>query len=155
MPQSTAPPSRAQKLLLDFLRDYDAACPLCGYNLKSLTRPFCPECRQELTLAVGVLRLRMRWLFFAVAPGFFSGIAACFVSIPTTAIYFEDGVIVWPLVGAVLFGWCSCAFAIMLATRRHRFLAQPPNRQRWSALLIWLIHFTTLVLLIVAMAPLI
>src|SRR5262245_57318983 len=96
--QATTPASRAQELLLDFLRDNDAACPVCGYNLKALTRPVCPECRHELTLTVGATQLRLRWLFIALAPGFFSGIAACFVCIPTTAIYFEDGFVVWPLV---------------------------------------------------------
>ncbi len=74
--------SRRQEMLLECLRDHDAACPVCGYNVRSLTRPICPECRQELVLTVGVLRLRLRWLLAAVAPGFFSGIAACFVIIP-------------------------------------------------------------------------
>ena len=51
----------------------------------------------------------------AIAPGFFSGIAACFVCIPTVAIFFEDGILIPPLVGAVLFGWLSGIFAIILA----------------------------------------
>src|SRR5262245_7579202 len=75
----------AQEMLIDFLREHDAACPLCGYNVRALTRPICPECKQELTLTVGMEkgRLGMGWLFAAVAPGFFSGIAAMFVLIPT------------------------------------------------------------------------
>src|SRR3982750_4121820 len=73
---SYAPTTRAQEMLLDFLREHEAPCPLCGYNLKALTRPICPECGQELMLAVGAARLRFGWLFTAVAPGFFSGIAA-------------------------------------------------------------------------------
>jgi len=70
--------SREQELLLEFLRDHDAACPVCSYNVRALTRPVCPECKQELMLAVGVKRLRLGWLLVAVAPGFFSGIAAVF-----------------------------------------------------------------------------
>lgn len=142
-------------MLLDFLREHDAVCPVCGYNLRALTRPVCPECRQELVLSVGVRRLGLAWLFVAVAPGFFSGIAACFVLIPTLAILFEDGVLLLPLVGGVLFGWCSGVFAIIVAVKRHRFLAQSRTRQRWFALLIWLIHLAALVLFLFAFAPLI
>ena len=42
----------ADGLLLDFVRDRDAACPRCGYNLRNLTLPRCPECRHDLVLAV-------------------------------------------------------------------------------------------------------
>ena len=144
--------SRRQEMLLECLRDHDAACPVCGYNVRSLTRPICPECRQELVLTVGVLRLRLRWLLAAVAPGFFSGIAACFVLIPTMAIFFEDGVLLLPLVGAVLFGWCSGLFAIILAAKRSRFLARSRTRQRWFALIIWMVHITAFVLLLISLA---
>src|SRR5205809_4254839 len=70
LPQiSDSPPAdRAQDLLLDFLRDHDAACPVCGYNLKTLTRPICPECGHELVLTVGTTRVRLGWLLAAVAP---------------------------------------------------------------------------------------
>ena len=142
-------------MLLDFLREHDAACPVCGYNLRALTRPVCPECRQELVLTVGVRRLGLAWLFVVIAPGFFSGIAACLVLIPTLAILFEDGILLLPLVGGVLFGWCSGVFAIIVAVRRHRFISQSRTRQRWFALLIWLIHFAALVLFFFAFAPLI
>ncbi len=145
--------SRRQEMLLELLRDHDAACPVCGYNVRSLTRPICPECRHELVLTVGVLRLRLRWLLAAVAPGFFSGIAACFVLIPTLGISFEDGVLFLPLVGAVLFGWCSGLFAIILAANRNRFLAQSGSRQRWFALIIWMVHIIAFVLLLISLAP--
>ncbi len=139
----------AQAMLLDFLRDHDAACPLCGYNLRALTRPVCPECAQELVLTVGAARLRLRWLLAAVAPGFFSGIAAFFVLIPIMGrLLFGDGR--WsPTVTAVdLFGWSSGAFAIFIGMKRTQFLAQPLARQRWWALTIWAIHIAALGLLI-------
>ncbi len=145
--------SRRQEMLLEFLRDHDAACPVCGYNVRSLTRPICPECRQEVVLTVGVLRLRLRWLLAAVAPGFFSGIAACFMLIPTMAIFFEDGVLLLPLVGAVLFGWCSALFAIILAAKSNRFLAQSRSRQRWFALILWMVHIIAFVLLLISLSP--
>ena len=143
----------AQEMLLAFLREHDADCPVCGYNVRALTRPICPECRQELALTVGTARLRMEWLFAAVAPGFFSGIAALFVLIPTLGRpLFGDGK--WePLIVALdLFGWCSGVCAIIIATKRHRFLAQPRARQRWMALAIWFIHIAALGLFILIAA---
>src|SRR5687767_8462552 len=55
---ASAPPTvqrRADEveLLLAFVRDRDAHCPRCDYNLRNLTQPVCPECREELTLSVG------------------------------------------------------------------------------------------------------
>jgi hypothetical protein len=137
-------------MLIDFLREHDAACPVCGYNVRALTRPICPECKQELTLTVGAARLRMGWLFAAVAPGFFSGIAACFMLVPIFGrLLFGDGVLMAVPIMMDLFGWCSGIFAIILAIRgRNRFLAQSPARQRWFALIIWLIHIAALGLFI-------
>jgi hypothetical protein len=139
------PPSRAQELLLEFLRDHDAHCPVCGYNVRALTRPICPECKQELVIAVGVMRLHMGWLFAALAPGFFSGIAAFFVLIPITLqLVIGNGRPEAIPIAVDLFGWCSGAFAISLATKRIRFLALSRTRQRWIAIIIWLIHIAAL-----------
>jgi hypothetical protein len=153
-PEPVAPTmSRAQEMLLDFLREHDAACSVCGYNLRALTRPVCPECRQDLTLTVGAARVRFGWLLVALAPGFFSGIAACFVAIPTVGAFIEDGVFFRPFVGAVLFGWCSGALSILLAVNRTRFIARSRSRQRWIALGIWLAHAAALGLFLLDIAP--
>jgi hypothetical protein len=144
-----APPTLRPRdvMLLDFLRQYDAPCPLCGYNLKALTQPICPECGQELTLTVGAARLRFGWLFAAVAPGFFSGIAACFLLVPIVGqLVFGDGKMSPVLNVLDLFGLCSGGLAIFIAIKRHRFLAQPRARQRALALLIWIIHVVALVM---------
>ena len=150
--------TRQQHLLLDFLNDSSPAaaepsCPVCGYNLRALTRPVCPECRHDLVLTVGVAKLRLAWLLVAMVPCFFSGIAACFIAIPTTGVFFEDGEIVWPLVGAVLFGWSSGLFAIFLAVKHRRFIAQSRTRQKWIAVIIWFIHFAALMLFFAWLAP--
>jgi hypothetical protein len=136
-------------LLLEFLRDHDAACPLCGYNLRTLRRPVCPECGQELVLTVGAARVRIGWLMAAVAPGFFSGIAAVFLLVPIVArVAFGDGRMSWPLVWIDLFGACSGAFAVALAAKRHRFLALPRATQRWWAIGIWGVHVAALGVLV-------
>ena len=150
-----APPTMtpAQVMLLDFLQEHDAACPLCGYNVRALTRPVCPECKQELTLTVGMARLRMGWLFASLAPGFFSGIAACFVLVPIMGSFLFGNQSPPILIIAVdVFGWCSGFFAILLARRRSRFLAMPLVRQRWFALTMWGIHIFALALFILLAA---
>ena len=149
---------RGQVLLLEFLREHDADCPLCGYNLRALTRPVCPECKQDLVLTVGAMRLRLGWLMLAVAPCFFSGIAACFLAIPTTGVFFEDGELIWPFIGAILFGWISGLFAILLVAGfrgrwRNRFLAKKRREQMCWAFFIWFVHFLALVTLVAAVSP--
>lgn len=140
---------RAEDLLLDFLREHDAACPVCGYNLRALTRPVCPECGQELVLTVGAARLRLGWLMAAVAPGFFSGIAAVFLLVPIVGRLVAGDGKMSPVINAVdLFGWCSGVSAIVLAARRHRFLARSRAGQRWWALCIWFVHVAALGLLL-------
>jgi hypothetical protein len=141
----------ADELLLQFLREYESPCPVCGYNLKALTKPICPECGQELKLAVGATRLRFGWLFAAVAPGFFSGIAAIFVLVPIVIIT-AIGNVRLPLriIAVDVFGWCSGVSAILLAANRQRFITQPLARQGWQALAIWLIHAAALALFIMA-----
>jgi len=141
--------SDGEVLLLAFLRGHECACPLCGYNLKGLTRPVCPECGQELVLSVGVARVRLGWLFAVVAPGFFSGIAAIFLLVPIVGrLFFGDGMMSTTLNATDLFGWCSGIFAIIIAVKRHRFLTQSQALQRRWALAIWLVHIAALVLLI-------
>lgn len=143
------PTSRTQEaLLLEFLREHDAECPSCGYNLRGLTRPVCPECRQDLVLAVGVKRLRLEWLLVAVAPGFFSGIAAVFVLVPIIGMVLNGGLYSLTLIAMDAFGWCSGAVAILLAVKRTRFLAMPRRRQRWVALSIWAVHVIAFALLL-------
>lgn len=139
----------AQDLLLEFLRGNDAPCPVCRYNLRALSRPVCPECGQELVLTVGATHLHLGWLLAALAPGFFSGIAAAFVLIAIVGrLIFGDGQMSPVLNALDLFGWTSGLGSILLARHRHRFLARPRSLQRWWALGIWLVHAAALALFI-------
>jgi hypothetical protein len=148
-PEREAATSRAQDLLLEFLREHDAPCPVCGYNLRALTRPICPECRHELALTVGAARPRLAWLLAAVAPGFFSGIAALFLLVPIVLrVVVGDGRWSTALIVLDLFGWSSGVLAIIIATRRMRFIAQPRTRQQWWAVTIWAVHVAALLLFI-------
>ncbi len=39
-------------MLHAFLRDHDAPCPVCGYNLRGVTLSVCPECECPIELGV-------------------------------------------------------------------------------------------------------
>ncbi|MEO0474543.1 MAG: hypothetical protein AAF085_01050 [Planctomycetota bacterium] len=39
--------------LLDYAATRDLACPACGYNLRMINKPVCPECGLPLKLTVG------------------------------------------------------------------------------------------------------
>lgn len=61
--------------LLAYLKDHDAACPICRYNLRGLATARCPECAAPLQLAVASPNLHLGPLVltivsFALAAGF-------------------------------------------------------------------------------------
>lgn len=55
MPHEENPDGRVSErdLLLTFIAERDVPCPACGYNLRQLTQPACPECGLTLKLSVG------------------------------------------------------------------------------------------------------
>jgi hypothetical protein len=140
--------SREQALLVEFLDNRDVPCPVCGYSLRALTFPVCPECRHELSLTVGTAHPRFGWLLAAVAPGFFSGIAAGFLLIPIVLRLVFAGGYSPTMIAVDLFGWCSGIVAVLLATRRVRFIRQSRSAQRLWTLAIWAVHVAALGLLI-------
>ena len=139
--------------LLAFLRGRDAVCPLCGYNLRDLTEPRCPECRQDLALTVGVPRLRFGWLIVTIVPSMFSGIAAGFLLIPIIGmLLFSQGERApWPVVAAEAFGWLSTITALLVLHKRYLFLRQSQAAQRTLALGAWAVHIGTFVVLVAAL----
>jgi hypothetical protein len=67
------------RALVDFLRDRDAWCPACRYNLRGLTTPRCPECGRELRLSVGATEPFLRaWIMLAVAACSAAGVGVLF-----------------------------------------------------------------------------
>ncbi len=133
--------SRAQDnvaRLLDFLRGRDVPCPLCGHNLRDLTRPLCPECCQELLLTVGVTRPRFLWFLLAVIPCAFAGIAAGLLLIPMIVQPVMGGGPPQPQIFALdALGWLSALGGLVLVRYRFAFLRQTPNRQRICTAAVW------------------
>jgi hypothetical protein len=59
-------PESGSEFLADYLSDRDHPCPGCGYNLRGLPDPVCPECRQELELTIGLAEPRMGALLLSI-----------------------------------------------------------------------------------------
>ena len=58
----------SEAAIVDYLRDRDAACPLCQYNLRGLTSSRCPECGRALQLTIGLVEPRMgAWIMAVVS----------------------------------------------------------------------------------------
>jgi hypothetical protein len=57
----------ARLWLIEYLRDRDVPCPLCGYNLRQLDSPRCPECGRDIRLSVNLAEPYLRGWITAVA----------------------------------------------------------------------------------------
>ncbi len=143
------------RMLLDFVCGRDVECPLCGYNLRDLTKTTCPECEHPLELRVGVQQLRLLAFVLAITPGIFSGVCAAVLAIVILVNFIVNQGLVgvgWPLIGLDLFGWLSGIVAVGIIFRRNKFLARRQAGQRGIAAIIWTVHLMAfLVMLIVAL----
>lgn len=140
-------------LLLDFLRGRDAPCPACGYNLRDLTRPVCPECAEPLSLAVATPERPVGRLILAMTPGLFSGVCTVLLAFLIVSAVTRGGGLppVWwlPFVFEAI-GLASFLVSVMLYRRRRTFLLLPASTQLSWAAGIWIVHiglFLTLVVL--------
>jgi hypothetical protein len=142
--------------LIAFLAGRSAPCPRCEYDLRDIQSPVCPECAEPLILKVGSPRARFGWLLFAMTPGCFSGVAACFLAIPITiGIWhtFPAGLgTPWPILGAEVFGITSAGSVWLMYRHRQRILAGSSKKQALIAAAIWTTHIAAFVLLIIAMS---
>ena len=138
-PGTQTAPMDADGLLLAFVRDRDAACPRCGYNVRNLTKPVCPECEEPLLLKVGGRTYPVRWLLATVAPGIFTGVTAGVMVVVFLIVgpppFVPLGVI---LTGSFFLVSAAVAGAIIIWNRR--FVWQPQPRQVMWAVLLWVIH---------------
>ena len=135
--------------LLAFVQERDVRCPLCGYNLRNLTRPVCPECRQSLELTVGVKQPGFAWLLVTLTPGAFSGIAAALLLLPIIIVpLIGGGPAPWRIISADAFGLLSGLATLVLVKYRYAFLGQTRSRQCVWAVATWAVHVTAFFVLI-------
>jgi hypothetical protein len=140
--------------LLGFVKDRHVPCPRCGYDLRNLTKPQCPECGEPLALKVGMDTPRFGLMVLAMAPGVFSGVAAVLLAFPLfrlrtsapgkgppTAMYVAE-------VFGVLSGLSTCGLYLL----RKRYLGMSHRAQLVSAVGVWLVHILAFVLLVVVLS---
>ena len=133
--------ARNDQLLLEFLKSNDASCPVCGYNVRGLTRPVCPECEHRLHLRIGADDVPLKWFLAAIAPGISSGIAGILLA---SALILESLTGKSPVPGFVYaidaFGLASGVLAVIMMTQRTRIVAMEIESQRALAAVIWVVH---------------
>lgn len=122
-------PDRAR--LTAFLRDRDAACPLCSYNLRGLTGTTCPECGREIQLTIGLTDpFLAAWITLAAALATSGGMGICVAIISVRETGFKGD----PLFDAALWWFLLCMPLTGAAVIwRRRFLRIGRGAQwRWS-----------------------
>ncbi len=138
-----------ERRLVEFLHERDVKCPGCGYNLRNLLRPVCPECRQDLLLSVGLREVRLRWFMAAAAPSIFSGIAAVLLSIICVVAYSLYGGSPPDEVLLILgFGYFSGLVGGALLVRRGGFIAMSADKQIGITAITWIVHVIAFVFLL-------
>lgn len=141
------------RMLLDFVRGRDIECPLCGYNLRDLTKTTCPECEQTLQLRVGVQRLTLLPFLMAIAPGIFAGPCAVFLTVMLSVNFIANGGrfvgVPLQIICLDLMGWLSALFTIGLIVKRQRFLKATLPKQRALVATIWFVHFMAFLVLMI------
>lgn len=144
-------PPDAGTMLLEFVKGRDVECPQCGYNLRNLTKPICPECREDLTLSVGLVKVRFGLFVVALIPGAFSSICAFILAIPMILVPLF-GQQPAPIEFVILdgFGWLSGIFAVGLYLSRYRFLRIGRSGQIVWALVLWAIHLLAFAIFMVS-----
>ncbi len=122
-----------EPLLLQFLSDRDVACPLCGYNLRGLTSPRCPECGRELQLAVGLTEPYLRaWVALVVVAAASAGIGLLFLGVFIR--YGWPGGWPWRISDFIfLYFVLTIPCCVLPIIWRRRFLRLRRKSQRWFA----------------------
>lgn len=145
--------------LAEFLVDRDAPCPVCGYNLRGVALPRCPECDAPITLTVGSEQARpgpwlLAMLAFGMAIGF-DAVVALLLTVPIVATRGEATAVVM-FVYMLTLGLLSGAGLRALVRGRRRFQSRPPAdqwRRAWACFAgVFFFHLVAGVALVVLMA---
>jgi hypothetical protein len=119
--------------LARFLEGHDAPCPVCGYNLRGVALPRCPECDAPITLTVGSDHARpgpwlLAMLGFGMAIGFDS-VVALLLTVPVVATGAESSAV-------MLFAFMITLAALSAVGLRwvllgRRVFQSRPRRDQW------------------------
>ena len=111
--------------LLGFLRDHAAPCPSCGYELRGLQSPTCPECGERLVLRVGAEQPRMLLLLLSIVPGASGLIFGLLMSAALLSRILEGrsiGRTDYTFWTVYIFSWFMALVTVVLIARPRRFM---------------------------------
>ncbi|MBO6740095.1 MAG: hypothetical protein JJ916_09565 [Phycisphaerales bacterium] len=121
------------QMLLAFLRDHDAPCPICGYNLRGVTLSVCPECECPIELGVSSSSSYLgAWLLALLAfamPLSFDLIVGTMMLIGVIMSAGENAEGVFLLVSLVTLTLVSVGMLWVLVARKRDWLRMPRRRQ--------------------------
>ena len=136
---AAAPAEDAGAMLLEYLRANDVPCPLCGYNLRGLASPRCPECGKEVGFVVTLAEPYLRaWVALAAAVFCCAGIGVFFAMLILPRGRIMGPAHQWPmLVAALSWFWANIPLAGVVVWLRREFLRLGKGAQRWLAAGAW------------------
>ncbi len=138
--QATGEPAperrEADPLLVSFLASRDVRCPACGYNVRGVRAPACPECDEPLELALlGTDRALGGWLLAIVACALACGADLLAAALFLAQIISLGGLIGGPVfrftLGAIVAIGVVCAVSLSVLLRHRRDWDRMSSRQRW------------------------
>ena len=116
--ENIAASSAESKFLLEYLRDRDVNCPLCGYNLRNLTSPRCPECGQIVKITVALAEPYLKaWILLMATTCAGSGIGVLLMMLAIS-----KGNIEKDLFEVCITSWGMIPMAALSLALRRRFL---------------------------------
>lgn len=144
------------KPLLDHLRERDEPCPTCGYNLRALREPKCPECGSGLALTVGVVHpYVVPWACIVLCTGITAGVGLLLVlfavrtgGLPRMGVSRDNFGRLYQ--GALLYFISTIPLVPIMVLSRVPFLRLNHARQRNVAILVAGVTIVTLGVLVVA-----
>jgi hypothetical protein len=124
-PESNSPPDDEADLVR-WLANRDAGCPVCGYNLRALTIPRCPECGERLQLGVRAVDPRLApWIVLLVFVCAAGGVGLMFLIAVIVDGFPPSGRIPLCLIIAM------APTAIVIACTRRRFQRKLAHATQW------------------------
>ena len=124
------------QLLRSLLAARDIACPVCGYNLRAIVSPNCPECGAKLDLRIGSVDLKLgAWLVALLALAVGLGFTSILGIVMAVSSVLYGG---WDYVLPQLYvlGAASAVLGLglcLLIARRRKFWKRRRRFQRYTA----------------------
>jgi len=126
--------SREDDMLLEFIASRDADCPNCGYSVRGLERPICPECGTGLELGVVAQRVAVGpWLVAIVSLSLAAGFDGVLFIVGMGEQMFRPPMN--PMIAPIVFAFglaalIQLAWIAVLAKRRARWARLQIGTQR-------------------------